>query len=78
MEERIKLTKKMKKVELVDLVLEYEDEIAKLENRIDNIQLSENVVETNTIKYLKKRIRCVCDLHRLDMYERELHRLLIN
>lgn len=69
--------KKYKKKELIELVMEYEEEIHRLTNEAENNVervFVEDKINDKTTEYLKKKIRCIQDNNR-NIYIIELERI---
>ena len=73
--------KKYKKKQLISLIVDYEDDIRNLQRELDTNTRVKYVVineeqDDKTLTYIKKRMKCVSDLHRKAVYEKEYERLM--
>ena len=73
--------KKYKKKQLISLIVDYEDDIRNLQKELDNNTRVKYVVineekDDKTLTYIKKRMKCVNDLHRRAVYQKEYERLI--
>lgn len=78
----VKTLKKLKKTQLIGLVVDYEGYITELEEQIEGERQIEiqkiyinNNVESKTTEYLMNRIKVISDPNRKQMYIDELERI---